>query len=105
MTELLKAVDDDVFVRLLTKNKFQLVKAQSLGVPSLDTDLSGLQSQKAGMQADRQQQDQLRQQLDAEFKRLTTLIEPMIVVFMGAFVGFVVLSILLPVFEANSIVK
>lgn len=38
-------------------------------------------------------------------KRLTTLIEPMIVVFMGGFVGFVVLSILLPVFEANSIVK
>jgi type II secretory pathway component PulF len=38
-------------------------------------------------------------------KRLTTLIEPMIVIFMGAFVGFVVLSILLPVFQANSIVK
>jgi type II secretion system protein F len=38
-------------------------------------------------------------------KRLTTLIEPMIVIFMGGFVGFVVLSILLPVFEANSIVK
>jgi type II secretory pathway component PulF len=38
-------------------------------------------------------------------KRLTTLIEPMIVIFMGGFVGFVVLSILLPVFQANSIVK
>jgi type II secretion system protein F len=38
-------------------------------------------------------------------KRLTTLIEPMIVIFMGAFVGFVVLSILLPVFQANSIVQ
>ena len=41
---------------------------------ALDADLSGLQSQKAGMQADRQQQDQLRQQLDAEFKRLGGLI-------------------------------
>lgn len=38
-------------------------------------------------------------------KRLTTLIEPMIVVFMGGFVGFIVLSILLPVFQANSIVQ
>jgi type II secretory pathway component PulF len=38
-------------------------------------------------------------------KRLTTLIEPLIVVFMGGFVGFVVLSILLPVFETSSIVK
>ena len=38
-------------------------------------------------------------------KRLTTMIEPVIVLFMGGFVGFVVLSILLPVFEANSIVK
>jgi type II secretory pathway component PulF len=38
-------------------------------------------------------------------KRLTTLIEPVIVVVMGAFVGFVVLSILLPVFQANSIVQ
>lgn len=38
-------------------------------------------------------------------KRLTTLIEPLIVVFMGAFIGFVVLAILLPVFEASSIVK
>jgi type II secretion system protein F len=47
--------------------------------------------------------------LDAEseiaMKRLTTLIEPLIVVFMGGFVGFVVLSILLPVFETSSIVK
>jgi type II secretion system protein F len=38
-------------------------------------------------------------------KRLTTLVEPAIVIFMGAFVGFVVLSILLPVFQANSIVQ
>jgi type II secretory pathway component PulF len=47
--------------------------------------------------------------LDAEaetaMKRLTTLIEPAIVIFMGGFVGFVVLSILLPVFQANSIVQ
>ena len=49
--------------------------------------------------------DTLDGESEIAMKRLTTLIEPMIVVFMGAFVGFVVLSILLPVFEANSIVK
>jgi type II secretory pathway component PulF len=38
-------------------------------------------------------------------KRLTTLIEPLIVVLMGGFVGFVVLSILLPVFDASSLVN
>jgi type II secretory pathway component PulF len=38
-------------------------------------------------------------------KRLTTLIEPVIVVVMGGFVGFVVLSILLPIFQANTIVQ
>src|SRR6266571_8732066 len=42
---------------------------------------------------------------ETAMKRLTTLIEPLIVVFMGGFVGFVVLSILLPVFEASSVVK
>ena len=41
---------------------------------ALDTDLTDLQMQKASMQADRQQQDQLRQQLDAQFKRLSALI-------------------------------
>jgi type II secretory pathway component PulF len=30
-----------------------------------------------------------------------TLIEPAIVLLMGLFVGFIVLSILLPIFEAN----
>src|SRR5207248_9259686 len=42
---------------------------------------------------------------EISMKRLTTMIEPMIVIFMGGFVGFVVLSILLPVFQVNSIVK
>jgi type II secretory pathway component PulF len=42
---------------------------------------------------------------ETAMKRLTTLIEPAIVVFMGGFVGFIVLSILLPVFQANTIVQ
>jgi type II secretion system protein F len=49
--------------------------------------------------------DTLDGEAEIAMKRLTTLVEPVIVVFMGGFVGFVVLSILLPVFQANSIVQ
>ena len=38
-------------------------------------------------------------------RRLTSLVEPLVVLLMGGFVGFVVLSILLPIFQANTIVK
>jgi len=38
---------------------------------ALDRDLTNLQDQKTAMQADRQHQEQLRQQLDAQFKQLT----------------------------------
>jgi peptidoglycan hydrolase CwlO-like protein len=41
---------------------------------ALDADMGNLQSQKATMQADRQQQEQLLQQLDAQFKRLQGMI-------------------------------
>lgn len=40
VNQLLQAVDDQVFVRSLTKNKFQVPAAQSLGVPTLDTDIA-----------------------------------------------------------------
>jgi type II secretory pathway component PulF len=42
---------------------------------------------------------------ETAMKRLTTLIEPAIVLLMGGFVGFIVLSILLPVFQAHTIVQ
>lgn len=44
-------------------------------------------------------------EVDNTMRRLTSLVEPLIVLFMGGFVGFVVLSILLPIFAANSTVK
>lgn len=40
-------------------------------------------------------------EIDSQIRRLVALIEPAIVVLMGAFVGFIVLSILLPIFDAN----
>lgn len=45
--------------------------------------------------------DSLDFEIDSQVRRLVTLVEPLIVLLMGAFVGFVVLSVLLPVFEAN----
>lgn len=49
--------------------------------------------------------DSLDFEVDTGMKRLTSLFEPVIVVVMGAFVGFVVLSVLMPIFEAQSLVK
>jgi type II secretory pathway component PulF len=49
--------------------------------------------------------DTLDFEVDNAMRRLTTLVEPLVVLFMGGFVGFIVLSILLPIFEANTLVK
>jgi general secretion pathway protein F len=40
-------------------------------------------------------------QLEATLKALTSLLEPLILVVMGALIGFVVMAILLPIFEIN----
>jgi type II secretion system protein F len=49
--------------------------------------------------------DTLDFEVDNTMRRMTSLVEPMVVLLMGGFVGFVVLSILLPIFQANSLVK
>jgi type II secretory pathway component PulF len=49
--------------------------------------------------------DTLDFEVDNTMRRLTSLVEPLVVLLMGGFVGFVVLSILLPIFAANSLVK
>jgi type II secretion system protein F len=49
--------------------------------------------------------DTLDMEVDNAMRRLTSLVEPLVVLLMGGFVGFVVLSILLPIFQANTIVK
>ena len=49
--------------------------------------------------------DTLDFEVDNTMRRLTSLVEPLVVLLMGGFIGFVVLSILLPIFEANNLVK
>ena len=49
--------------------------------------------------------DSLDFEVDNGMRRLTALVEPLIVLVMGAFVGFVVLSVLLPIYAAQSLVK
>jgi type IV pilus assembly protein PilC len=44
-------------------------------------------------------------EVDTGMRRLVSLVEPLIVLTMGSFVGFVVLSVLLPIFNAQSVVK
>lgn len=49
--------------------------------------------------------DSLDFEVDNGLRRLTALVEPLIVILMGVFVGFVVLSVLLPIFQAQELVK
>lgn len=49
--------------------------------------------------------DSLDFEVDTGLKRLTTLAEPIIVLTMGGVVGFVVLSVLMPIYEAQQLVK
>ncbi len=49
--------------------------------------------------------DSLDFEVDNGMRRLIALVEPIIVLGMGAFVGFVVLSVLLPIFAAQDLVK
>lgn len=49
--------------------------------------------------------DSLDFEVEHSLTRLTTALEPVIVLFMGAFVAFVVISVMLPIFEAQSLVK
>lgn len=49
--------------------------------------------------------DSLDFEVDNSMRRLTSMVEPVIVLVMGVFVGFVVLSVLLPIFAAQNLVK
>lgn len=49
--------------------------------------------------------DSLDFEVDNGMRRLTAMVEPIIVLFMGSFVGFVVLSVLLPIYAAQDLVK
>ena len=49
--------------------------------------------------------DSLDFEVDNGMRRLIALVEPIIVLSMGSFVGFVVVSVLLPIFQAQELVK
>ncbi|MCW5942982.1 MAG: type II secretion system F family protein [Fimbriimonadaceae bacterium] len=49
--------------------------------------------------------DSLDFEVDTGLRRLTTMVEPIIVLLMAVFVGFVVLSVVLPIFQAQELVK
>ena len=49
--------------------------------------------------------DSLDFEVEQGLRRLTSMLEPIIVLVMGAFVAFVVLSVMLPIFQAQSLVK
>ena len=44
-------------------------------------------------------------ELESSIMRLTSLLEPVMILLMGGIVGFIVLSICLPIFEMNQLIK
>ena len=44
-------------------------------------------------------------ELDSSLKKLMSLLEPVMILLMGAIVAFIVISILLPIFEMNQLIK
>lgn len=49
--------------------------------------------------------DSLERELEAKILGLTTLIEPAMILLMGLVVGFILLAVLLPIFEMNQLVR
>lgn len=49
--------------------------------------------------------DSLDFEVDQALRRLTSLLEPLVLIAMGIVVGFVVLSVMLPIFQAQDLVK
>lgn len=47
----------------------------------------------------------LESEMESSLKRLMSLMEPIMILLMGAIVGFIVISILLPIFEMNQLIK
>ena len=49
--------------------------------------------------------DSLDFEVEQGLRRLTSMVEPIIIVGMGAFVAFIVLSIMLPIFQAQELIR
>jgi general secretion pathway protein F len=47
----------------------------------------------------------LESEMESSLKRLMSLMEPVMILLMGAIVAFIVISILLPIFEMNQLIK
>jgi general secretion pathway protein F len=49
--------------------------------------------------------DNYEKEVETKIKALTSLIEPFMILFMGVMMLFIVLSILLPIFEMNQLIR
>jgi general secretion pathway protein F len=49
--------------------------------------------------------DSYEKEVEASIMMMTSLLEPAMILFMGLVVGFIVVSVLLPIFEMNQLVR
>ena len=107
-------VDNSVLTRAIEKARDAIREGQSIAPPLRESGLfpplivhmvavgerSGQLEEMLGKAADAYDDE-----VENAVAALTTILEPLIIVFMGGVVLFIVLSILLPIFELNRIVK
>lgn len=49
--------------------------------------------------------DYYDEELDASIQRMLALLEPLLIVFMGVIVGFIVISMMLPIFDLTQTIQ
>lgn len=49
--------------------------------------------------------DYYDEELDASIQKMLSLLEPMLILFMGVIVGFIVISMMLPIFDISKTVQ
>ena len=49
--------------------------------------------------------DYYDEELDASIQKMLSLLEPMLILFMGVIVGFIVISMMLPIFDLSTTVQ
>jgi type II secretory pathway component PulF len=107
-------VDNQVIKEQMLKFKEQIRSGESLAkclkdsavFPEFATNIIRVGEETGAMEKSlKQVADDYERQVDQSLKNISRLVEPAIILVMGLIVGFIVLSMLLPIFQINLIVR
>jgi type II secretory pathway component PulF len=107
-------VENQVIKEEMLKFKEQIRSGESLSrclkgsrvFPEFATNIIGVGEETGALEKSlKQVADDYERQVDQSLKNISRLVEPAIILVMGLIVGFIVLSMLLPIFQINLIVR